>query len=78
MTHFLMSALLFQGFCWFVDMLIIQVLTLNLLVATLRLLITFVNSLDPDQARQNVGPDLGPNFLPLRYYSRKKFLKKLI
>ena len=21
------------------------------------------NSLDPDQARQNVGPDLGPNFL---------------
>ena len=23
-----------------------------------RLLITFANSLDPDQARQNVGPDL--------------------
>ena len=21
------------------------------------------NSLDPDQARQNVGPDLGPNYL---------------
>ena len=25
-----------------------------------RLLITFANSLDPDQARQNVGPDLDP------------------
>ena len=23
----------------------------------------FANSLDPDQARQNVGPDLGPNCL---------------
>ena len=27
------------------------------------LLITFANSLDPDQARQNVGPDLDPNSL---------------
>ena len=27
------------------------------------LLITFVNSLDLDQARQNVGPDLDPNCL---------------
>ena len=27
------------------------------------LLITFANSLDPDQDRQNVGPDLGPNCL---------------
>ena len=27
------------------------------------LLITFTNSLDPDQARQNVGPDLDPNCL---------------
>ena len=25
------------------------------------LLITFANRLDPDQARQNVGPDLDPN-----------------
>ena len=25
------------------------------------LLILFANSLDPDQARQNVGPDLDPN-----------------
>ena len=27
------------------------------------LLITFANRLDPDQARQNVGPDLDPNCL---------------
>ena len=27
------------------------------------LLITFANSLDPDQARQSVGPDLDPNCL---------------
>ena len=27
------------------------------------LLITFANSLDPDQDRQNVGPDLVPNCL---------------
>ena len=27
------------------------------------LLITFANSLAPDQARQNVGPDLDPNSL---------------
>ena len=30
-----------------------------------RLLITFANSLDPDQARQNVRPDLDPNCLAL-------------
>ena len=30
-----------------------------------RLLITFANSLDPDQDRQNVGPDLDPNRLTL-------------
>ena len=29
------------------------------------LLITFANSSDPDQARQNVGPDLDPNCLTL-------------
>ena len=32
------------------------------------LLITFANSFDPDQARQNVGPDLDPNFLTSRWY----------
>ena len=30
-----------------------------------RLLITFEYSLDPDQARQNVGPDQDPNCLTL-------------
>ena len=30
-----------------------------------RLLITFANSLDPDQDQQNVGPDLDPNRLTL-------------
>ena len=30
-----------------------------------RLLITFAKSLDIDQARQNVGPDLDPNCLTL-------------
>ena len=29
------------------------------------LLISFANSLDPDQDRQNVGPDLDPNCLTL-------------
>ena len=29
------------------------------------LLITFANSFDPDQARQNVGPDLDPNCLTM-------------
>ena len=36
-----------------------------LLVATCRLLITFANSLDPDQDRQNIDCDLGPNCLTL-------------
>ena len=30
-----------------------------------RLLITFANSLDPDQDRKNVGPDLNPNSFTL-------------
>ena len=30
-----------------------------------RMLITIGNSMDPDQARQNVGPDLGPYCLTL-------------
>ena len=34
-----------------------------------RLLTTFVNSLEPEQARQNVGPDLGPSCLTSRWYS---------
>ena len=43
-----------------------------------RLLIVFANSLGPDQARQNVGPDLGPNCLTLWWYSWMNFSKKLI
>ena len=43
-----------------------------------RLLITFANSLDPDQARQNVGPDLDPNCLTLWWYSWKIFLKLVL
>ena len=50
-------------------------LTLNLLVSSV---VTFANSLNPDQDRQNVGPDLHPNHLPLLWYFRNNFLKKLI
>ena len=35
--------------------------TLCLLVATCRLMITFANSLDPNQDRLNSDPDLDPN-----------------
>ena len=38
----------------------------------------FENSLDPDQARHNVGPDLDPSCLTLWWYSSKNFRKKLI
>ena len=39
---------------------------------TCRLLITFANSLDPDQDQQNVGPDLDPSCL-----CRTHFLEKV-
>ena len=35
------------------------------------LLISFTNSLDPDQARQNVGPDLASNCLTLTFLAWK-------
>ena len=38
-----------------------------------RLLLTCALNLDPDQDRQNVGPDLGQNFLAL---CRKLIFKK--
>ena len=41
------------------------------------LLITFENSLDPDQDQQNIGPDLDPNCLTIRQYSWKVFWKGL-
>ena len=37
--------------------------------------ITFANSLDPDHAQQNVGPDLDPNCLTLMSFL-KEFFKK--
>ena len=40
-----------------------------------RLLITFANSLDPDQDRQNVGPDLDPNYLTLIVFPKEIFEK---
>ena len=44
--------------------------------STLRhLLITFSNSLDPDQARQNVGPNLDPNCLTLMIFMNFFFEK---
>ena len=39
-------------------------------------LTTLVNSLDPDQARQDVGPDQDPNYLTLVVL--KGFLKGII
>ena len=39
------------------------------------LLITFAYSLDPDQAQQDVRPDLDPNRLTLCWYYRKILLK---
>ena len=41
------------------------------------LLITFVNSLDPDQAQQNIGPGLDPNCLTLCWYSWAIFFEKV-
>ena len=39
--------------------------TIELFAYWCRLLIIFANNLYPDQARQNVGPDLDPNCLTL-------------
>ena len=33
--------------------------------------------MDPDQAQQNIRPDLNPNCLRLRWYSWKNFSKKV-
>ena len=41
------------------------------------LLITFADSLSPDQAQQNVGPDLDPNCLTLWWYSWEIFFEKV-
>ena len=39
----------------------------NSLPTECRLLINFANSLDPDQVRQNAGPDLDPICLTIRW-----------
>ena len=43
-----------------------------------RQLITFANSLEPDQVQQYVSPDLDSNLLTLWYCSWKNFLKKFM
>ena len=53
------------------------IMTFNLLSTECRLLITSANSLDPDQARQNVGPDLDPICLTFRWYSCNNFFEKV-
>ena len=40
------------------------------------LLITFANSLDPDQAQQNVGPDLDPNCLTPGWFCKNPASKE--
>ena len=45
-----------------------QQFVMYLTLYPLCLLITFANSLDPDQARQNVEPDLYPNCLRPWWY----------
>ena len=42
---------------------VVQLIRLDLTRFLLDLLINFANSLDPDQDRQNVGPDQDPNRL---------------
>ena len=41
------------------------------------LLITFANSMDPDQTGQNVKPDPDPKCLTPWWYSWKKFYEKV-
>ena len=41
------------------------------------LLITFANSLDPDQASQNVRPDLDPNCLTPGWYGKKSNIQRV-
>ena len=41
---------------------------------TFVVLVTFANSLDPDQAVQNVGSDLVPNCLTLMVFFEKKLI----
>ena len=47
----------------------------SLSVVTRDLLITFANSLDTDQVRNNVGPDLDPNYDTLMVFLKDIFEK---
>ena len=49
----------------------------SLFVYKCRLLITFANSLDPDQVRQNVGPDLDPNCSDTLMVFQKEYFEKV-
>ena len=43
-----------------------------------RLLMTFANSLDPDQVRRNVSPDLDPNHLKVNFEKSQQTTTKLV
>ena len=53
------------------------VLTLRASDHFCHLLVTIANSLDPDQARQDVGPGLDPNCFTLMVLSKDLFLKNV-
>ena len=55
--------------------LFVKIIVYIIIVVTCCLLITFANSSDPDQARQNVGPDLDPNCLTLMVFLKEFFEK---
>ena len=57
------------GLCW------CMITLIYVFAYRCRLLIIFTNSLDPDQAQHNVGPDLVLNCLTL-YYGDLIFLKE--
>ena len=49
----------------------------HLLINFANSLITFANSLDPDQAKQNIGPDLDPNCFDTLVVFLKELLEKV-
>ena len=49
----------------------------SLTLSYCRMLITFVNRLDPDQARQNIGPDLDNLMVFLKEFFGKVDLEKI-
>ena len=59
---------LYMGKCWWWPFMKNKIVYLNFFLASGEfhsLLISFANSLEPDQDRQNVGPDLDTNHLTL-------------